>query len=99
MDSDCKAVKCVQEAIGAEGTEAHSCQDLLKADSGLLTDNPGIVDGLQAQLRESQEADAALRWQLENAKGRVTDAQARAEGCRTREASLAEAGARAARDI
>lgn len=31
----------------AKGAEAHSCQELLKADGGILDDNRGITAGLR----------------------------------------------------
>lgn len=97
VNTDHGAASRAQDAARVKGAEAHSCQELLQADSGLLDDNRGITEGLRAQLRESQEAEASLRRRLEAARGRIADAQVRMDGCKVQEASLMEAGARAAR--
>lgn len=99
MDADRKAANHAQDASSAKGAEAHSCQELLRADSGVLNDNRGITVGLHSQLRESQEMEADLQRRLEVTRGRAADVWARLEGCRTRKASLAEAAPCAVQDL
>lgn len=61
-------------------------------DGGVLDYNCGITEGLHAQLREGRGKEAELQRWLEATCGRSTDAEARLEGYKAREASLMEVG-------
>lgn len=88
-----------QDAADAKGVEAHSCQELMRADDDVLCKNHGITAGLRAQLQEGREKEAELERCLEVARGLSVDAKARLEGCKTRQASLMESGRHAVQDL